>query len=72
MSCRAGCRTKDHANWGACVRAAGLQLGDLTGDGVGVRTDRRLGAYAQARGLGLQPPSTKLTDSLATLRAAGA
>lgn len=73
MSCRTGCPTQDHASWGECARASGLQIGDLgTGRGVAKRTDKRLGAYAQARSLGLQPPTTKLADSVRTLRQAGA
>lgn len=71
MSCRSGCPTKDHASWGECARDMGLQIGDL-GRGVAAATDRRLTAYASARGQGLQPPTTKLADSLATMRAAGA
>jgi hypothetical protein len=71
MACRSGCLTQDHASWGECARDMGLQIGDL-GRGVAARTDRRLGAYATARGMGLQPPSTKIDDSLATMRAAGA
>lgn len=70
-NCRSGCRTQDHANWGECARAMGLQVGDL-GRGVGAATDRRLNSYAKARELGLQPASTKLRDSQRTLRAAGA
>lgn len=70
-SCRTGCRTQDHASWGECARQSGLQLGDL-GRGVAARTDRRLSAYATARGLGLQPPTTEIKDSQATLRQAGA
>lgn len=69
--CRTGCRTRDHRSWGDCARDSGLQIGDL-GHGVAARTDRRLDAYATARGLGLQPPSTKIEDSQATLRQAGA
>ena len=69
--CRTGCRTQNHATWGECARDSGLQIGDL-GRGVAARTDRRLGAYQQARQLGLQPPSTKLADSQRTLRQAGA
>lgn len=69
--CRTGCRTQDHTSWGECARDSGLQIGDL-GRGVAARTDRRLEAYATARGLGLQPPSTKVEDSQATLRQAGA
>lgn len=72
MSCRTGCRTQDHRSWGECARAARLQIGDLTGTGVAKSTDRRLAAYADARRQGLQPPSTKVQDSLATLRRAGA
>ena len=58
MSCRTGCLTKDHASWRECARAMHLQIGDLTGEGVGVRTDQRLGAYEKARSLGRQPPTT--------------
>lgn len=71
MACRTGCPTQDHANWGECARSSLIQLGDL-GHGVTAYTDRRLKSYAEARGLGLQPPSTKLTDSTATMRAVGA
>lgn len=72
MSCRTGCLTKDHASWGECARAAQLQIGDLTGQGELRTTDKRLGAYAQARSLGLQPPTTQLADSLGMMRAVGA
>lgn len=73
MTCRTGCRTQDHRSWGECARDSGFQVGALQGaDAVSRRTDRRLGAYQKARQLGLQPPSTKVDDSLATLRQAGA
>lgn len=72
MTCRSACPAQNHATWGECARAARLQIGDLTGTGAAVGTDRRLGAYADARRQGLQPPTTKLADSLATMRAAGA
>lgn len=72
MTCRSGCLTRDHANWGACARAMNLQIGDLTGQGEARVTDKRLNAYASARKQGLQPPSTKLADSVMTMRAAGA
>jgi len=71
VTCRSGCPTQDHVSWGACARDMGLQIGDL-GRGVAAATDRRLTAYADARRQGLQPPSTKLADSRATLRMAGA
>lgn len=69
--CRSGCRTQDHASWGECARSSGLQIGDL-GRGVAATTDRRLNAYADARRVGLQPAGTKLEQSQATMRAAGA
>jgi len=72
VTCRSGCPTKDHASWGECARSMNLQIGDLTGQGQAKVTDKRLGAYANARRQGLQPPSTKLADSVATMRAAGA
>lgn len=71
MSCRTGCPTKTHTSWGECARDSGLQIGDL-GRGVAAATDRRLKAYGDARRQGLQPPSTKLQDSVATMRAVGA
>lgn len=70
-SCRSGCPTQDHASWGDCARSASFQLGDL-GTGRKAHVDKRLNTYAEARRLGLQPPGTKLAQSQATLRAAGA
>lgn len=58
MSCRSGCRTQNHASWGECARASGLQIGDL-GRGVAATTDRRLNAYADARKQGIQPKGTQ-------------
>lgn len=71
MACRTGCPTQDHTSWGDCARDSGLQIGDL-GRGVARPTDKRLGAYERARRQGLQPPSTKLADSLKTMELAGA
>lgn len=28
--CRSGCKTQNHASWGDCVRAAGVQIGRLS------------------------------------------
>lgn len=72
MSCRTGCPTKDCPSYAACLKGMNLQLGDLTGQGQRIVTDKRLGAYADARRQGLQPPTTQLKHSLATMRAAGA
>lgn len=71
MTCRSGCPTQNCGSYAACLKGMGLQVGDL-GRGVAASTDRRLNAYADARRQGLQPKSTKLGDSLATMRAAGA
>ena len=65
MACRTGCRTKDHATWGECARAARLQI-----DGyslvVDIRLDRdkdnRLNRYASLRKAGLQPKTTSWYD----------
>lgn len=72
MSCRSGCPTQDHASWGECARASGIQLGDLTGAGVARTTNRRLNAYADAKRQGIQPPTTRLHDVQASMRLAGA
>jgi hypothetical protein len=58
VTCRTGCRTKDHASWGECARQSGMQVGDL-GRGVAATTDRRLNAYADARKQGIQPQGTQ-------------
>lgn len=70
--CRTGCPTQDHASWGDCARASGIQVGDLTGAGPARVTAKRLDAYASARRQGIQPPTTRLRDVQASLRAAGA
>lgn len=69
--CRHACVSQDHATWGECARAANLQIGDL-GRGVKKVTDLRLNTYAKAKGLGLQPAGTRLSQSESTLKAAGA
>lgn len=73
MTCRSGCPTPGaHASWGDCVRAANLQIGDLTGTGVARTTNKRLTAYAEAKRQGIQPPTTRLNDVQASMRLAGA
>jgi hypothetical protein len=71
LACRHACTSQDHATWGECARSANLRIGDL-GTGTTRNVDKRLNSYAQARSLGLQPPSTKTRDSLGVMRAAGA
>jgi hypothetical protein len=66
--CRSGCPTQDHASWGECARAANMRV---SGDTV-AKNNRDLNAYAYARSLGLQPPTSSYEDSVKTLRKVGA
>ena len=75
MPCSTGCKTKDHANWGECIRSKNMQLNGLQSLG-GDRTaqkaqDRELSLYAEAKSAGLQPKSTRAADSLAVLGSNG-
>lgn len=65
MSCRSGCPTQDHGSWGACARAAQIQIDrhGLAGHrGAERDKDRRLESYADLRKDGVQPRSTKWKD----------
>lgn len=55
-NCRSGCRSKSHANWGECVRAAGITVTPV--DGQAKRIDHELDSYAKARKQGIQPAGT--------------
>lgn len=66
--CRSGCPTQDHASWGDCARAANMSI---SGDTV-AKTNKELNAYAYARSLGLQPPTSSYKDSMDTLKKVGA
>lgn len=68
MNCRTGCPSKDHASWGECARASGIQLGDVKGQGGTPALDRRLSAYDSARRQGIQPATTRLRDVNAAVR----
>jgi hypothetical protein len=60
--CRAGCPTKDHESWGACARAAGIQIDrhGLAGHRkVEKDKEHRLDRYASLRKYGLQPKRTE-------------
>jgi len=74
MACSSGCRTQDHANWGECIRSKNFQVSGLESLG-GDRTkqkqlDKELGLYSEARSAGLQPASTRTSDSLRVMEAA--
>ena len=63
MACRTGCRTKDHASYHECLRAAGtatyLASPSKGLDGTAQkRWDKELAAYRDARRQGIQPDGT--------------
>ena len=61
-NCRSGCRTQDHANWGECARAANLSIGNEQVSTTLKNNEKELGAYRDARKLGIQPASTRMKD----------
>ena len=61
MSCRTGCKTKDHANWGDCARAADISLDAVMTSPlkeVFETTNTELPAYRRLRKEGIQPEGT--------------
>lgn len=65
--CRTGCKTKDHASWGECARAARMQVGP--GESAPAMYwggkphdskswDGELNAYQNVRAQGVQPEGT--------------
>ena len=70
--CRTGCRTKDHATWGECARAARFYNAGAGKRDEYKKYDSELNDYARARQMGLQPKTTKRQDIDASLREAGA
>jgi hypothetical protein len=67
MACRTGCRTNDHETWGACARAADLQIDRFAISGnvdtrLEKRKDETLGRYKALRESGYEPPSIKKSN----------
>lgn len=66
-NCSTGCQTKDHANWGECMRAKNTRVG-WAKSSVGLdRTaqkamEARHKEYRDARRQGIQPASTSTRD----------
>lgn len=61
--CRSGCPTQDHASWGECFRAAGVQWGDPTQRKRSRAWDGELAKYRKAREVdGLSPKTTRTKD----------
>lgn len=60
-NCSSSCITQDHATFGECVRAKGLQLNpNLSNTGASKAWDRELQAYRDARSQGIQPSGTTM------------
>jgi len=57
-NCRSACPTRDHESWGACARAANLQVGPAERD-KRIAWDRDLAEYRRARTQGMQPKSVR-------------
>lgn len=67
MTCRTGCPTQDHANWGECARAARIGLGsDVFASRQGPMTqkawDRELEFFRGAAEQGVVPDGTRTQD----------
>lgn len=78
--CRKGCKTKDHATWGDCLRDAGVRT-YLASPSKGLdgttqkKWDAELEAYRTVRKEGIQPDGTtmnKITEAVKLSDAAGA
>jgi len=61
--CRTGCPTKDHKNWGECLKAANLRIAPNGYDtSKEKKWDSNLEEYRRARKQGIQPVSTNVKD----------
>jgi hypothetical protein len=58
-NCSSRCPTQDHATFGACIRAKGLQLNpNLSDTTTSKKWDGDLQKYRDARAQGIQPDGT--------------
>lgn len=80
MTCRSGCRTKDHQSYDACLKAANVRT-YLASPSKGLdgtaqkQWDRELSQYRDARRQGVQPDGTtavKVEKAMRLSDAAGA
>lgn len=71
--CRAGCKTKNHATWGECLRDAGVRT-YLASPSKGLdgtaqkKWDNELEMYRRARSEGIQPEGTTLKKVTEAMR----
>lgn len=74
MACRTGCPTKDHLNWGECLKASNIQMN--AGDARHNRPmsnrafNAEMAAYESAVKEGLDPKTTNMIDINAARHAA--
>lgn len=64
MSCRTGCRTKDHASYAECLRAARVTVDSVINSSMQLMyedTKKDLRAYEAAKANGLVPAGTTRT-----------
>lgn len=72
MSCREGCRSKDHASYAECLRSANVQVNGVVNSpnqSMFETTKRDLAAYAAAKAEGISPMGTS-ASAVADARAA--
>lgn len=56
--CRSGCPTQDHDSWGECARASNIQWGSWDARAAVRWNESEIGAYRDARKVGIQPEGT--------------
>lgn len=63
MACSSSCPNPgSHPNWGACVKAKGLQIGDVANHDNNRKTEKELQSYRDARSQGVQPDGTRTSQ----------
>jgi hypothetical protein len=77
MACRTGCKTKDHASYDACLKAAAISTsGASPSKGLdrtsAKRWDAELHDYREARRQGIQPDGTTKAKIEAAVKASDA
>lgn len=60
--CKCTWAQSPHATWGDCIRAKGIQVGDLMGRNRNRQLDKSLDNYEAARRQGIQPKTTSARD----------
>lgn len=60
-NCRSGCRTRDHASYAECLRAANTGV-NMTVPFNRDPWDRNIDAYRKVRAEGIQPDSSSMRD----------